>query len=69
MWLCRRLVAQVRQMQDEADRAWDYARDLSEASGAPYKDRDGTWRNLKGDVSMTGIALRHWCERKGVRFS
>ena len=47
--------------------AWDRAEALSEATGNPYKDRDGVVRNAE-DKSLAARVLRQWCDMAGKRY-
>ena len=40
---------------------------VSDASGYKYQDRNGQWRN-DTVKDITGLALRAWCEHKGVEY-
>ena len=48
----------------DCEKAWETAEALSEASGNPYKNRQGVWCN-NGVKDLTGLALKQWCEEKG----
>ncbi len=63
------LCPQVRSLRLRAKDAWDFAYVLSDATGTKYKDRDGNWRNDKGDTSIAGMAMFRWCAKKGFQWS
>ncbi len=60
---------QARNLRRQADSAWAWAIELSDATGTKYKGRDGKRCNDRGDLSMTGIAMARWCEKKGFEWS
>jgi hypothetical protein len=56
------------ELRRQADQAWNIAEWLSYESGHAFKDRCGVWR-LNEPRDMVGLALRCWCEQKGVAYS
>ena len=50
------------------DAAWDEAEKESFASGFPFKDRDGVWRNAEERRDLSHQALFWWCTLRGIPY-
>jgi hypothetical protein len=55
-------------LQAERDAAWDHAEGLSWGSGFPFFDRHGH-RQQEDPKDLVGLALRRWCQARGVRYA
>jgi len=55
------------QLQADRESAWDHAAGLSLASGFPFFDRHGN-RQQDDPRDLVGLALRRWCQARGVTY-